>query len=345
MRGLRVVMAAAMAFALSHAFSQTTEQRLNGNTAKISLADARGRIDKAIASSAVMKAIMKHLNAEDQKQFLADVNKAIADMPASDEEKALKFVETNLAALGGMAKGNATVLLAEMFATVPPEYLTVLQERLADGPMSRDSIPGVSYSDAQMEQIATATVKAIVERCKETDNGSPRAALAIVMFMAASKGTPADLADKLTDLLDTDEAKDLARNEWIPQATGKDGRVKSYEPILASADAGRRPDLDFVLVIQGPQYPDSILHDILGKNTDAKSFMRTRSPVLDAVENPLVHATPILGADVGGDVKVGAANPESRESGDAGYGEDRPEPTPTPTPTPIPPGPYAWQNM
>ena len=83
----------------------------------------------------------------------------------------------------------------------------------------------VDLRDSGQNSALTATVKAIVERCKETDNGSPRAALAIVMFMAASKGTPADLADKLTDLLDTDEAKDLARNEWIPQATGKDGRI------------------------------------------------------------------------------------------------------------------------
>lgn len=323
MRELRVVLMALAAAMTFCAFTQTTEQKLAANKAKISLADARSRIDKAIANpSTVMKAIMKHLTAEDQKQFLADVNKAIADMPASEEEKAVKFVEANLAALGGMEKGNATVLLAEMFATVPPEYLTVLQERLAEGPLKRDGVPGVTYSDAEFEQIASKSVEAIVERCKETGNGSPRAALAIVMFMAASKGTPVDLSDKLIDLLATDEAKELARNEWIPQATGKDGREKSYESVLASADAGRRPDLDFVLVIQGPQYPDSILQDIFGKNTDAKSFMRTRSPVLDAVENPLVHAYPILGADVGGDVREGGLQP----------GGDIPRP-------------YQWQSM
>ena len=75
---------------------------------------------------------------------------------------------------------------------------------------------------------------------------------------------------------------------------GKDGREQGYEPILASADAGSRPDFAYVLVIAGPQYLESILHDIGGKNLDRHSFIRTRTPVLDAVENPLVNQIPTL---------------------------------------------------
>ena len=82
MKKMAIVLAVAVAAFVS-AQAQTTAQKLNANQAKISLADARSRIDKAIESPQVMRAIMKHLSAEDQKLFLAEVNKAIADLPAS----------------------------------------------------------------------------------------------------------------------------------------------------------------------------------------------------------------------------------------------------------------------
>jgi len=278
--------------------AQSTEQKLAANKSQISIADARSRIDKAIETPAVMTAIMRHLSAVDQKQFLADVNKAIADLPASVEEKAAKFLNVNHAALKGAAKGNATTLIAEVFATVPAEALTVINERFAIDLLDRSGNANATYTDEQFTKISTDVMAKVVERCAETDNAEPRCAFAILMLLRASGGTPTDLSDKLIDTLKTDEAKEMARNEWIPAALGKDDRKQSYEALLASADAGRRPDYDFVLVIAGPQYGDSILHDILGKNTDPMAFMSTRTPVLDAVENPLRHGLPIIGADI-----------------------------------------------
>ena len=141
-------------------------------------------------------------------------------------------------------------------------------------------------------------METVNKRTAETDNASTRSAFAILMLLRASNGTPADLEDKLIATLPNADARELAKSEWIPSALGKDGRELGYEPILASADAGRRPDFDFVLVIAGPQLLDSLLQDIGGKNVDGLSFMRTRSPVLDAVQNPLEQQIPTLGGDV-----------------------------------------------
>ena len=319
------------------AFAQSAAEKLAADKTQISLADARGKIDKAIESPAVMKEIMKRLSAEDQVKFLADVNKAIGDMPASIEEKSAKFLNINHVALKNAQKGNTTALLAEVFATVPPEALTVLSERFASDLVNRAANPNVTYTDEQFAKLATEVMKAVNERTEETDNGSTRSTFAILMFLRASNesGDALDrLQEQLVDTLKHDDAKELARNEWIPAALGKDGREAGYEPLLASADAGRRPDLVFTLDIAGPQYLDSILEDIVGKNTDRMSFIRTRSPVLDAVQNPLIHMTPVLhdepfGADIGAP-PPDVTNPNVPE-----------QPV---TPEPPHPGPYSWQR-
>lgn len=294
-------------------FAQSAGEKPEAAKAAMSLADARGKIDQAIESPELMKEIMKQLTAEDQKQFLADVNKAIGDMPASVEEKTAKFLNVNHAALTAAQKGNTTTLLAEVFATVPPEALTVINERFAQDLLNRAANPNVTYTDDQFAKIAVETMKVINERTEETDNGSTRSAFALLMFLRASNET-GEALDKLQDaLIDTlkhDDAKELARNEWIPTALGKDGRELGYEPLLASADAGRRPDFDYVLVIAGPQFLESILEDIVGKNTDQMSFIRTRSPVLDAGGNPLIHQIPTLKDEpFGGDPAVPEPRP------------------------------------
>ena len=220
-------------------------------------------------------------------------------MPASVEEKTAKHLNLNHAALKAVkGSGNVAALLAEVFATVPPEALTVINERFASDLFNRATDPKVTYTDAQFTDIALKIMETVNKRTAETDNASTRSAFAILMLLRASNGTPADLEDKLIATLPNADARELAKSEWIPSALGKDGRELGYEPILASADAGRRPDFDFVLVIAGPQLLDSLLQDIGGKNVDGLSFMRTRSPVLDAALNPLEQQIPTLGGDV-----------------------------------------------
>lgn len=263
------------------------------------LAEARQKIDGVVDGSESIASLIKQLSAEDQLTFLGDVNKAVSKMPASVEEKTAKHLNLNHAALKAVkGSGNVAALLAEVFATVPPEALTVINERFASDLFNRATDPKVTYTDAQFTDIALKLMETVNKRTAETDNASTRSAFAILMLLRASNGTPADLEDKLIATLPNADARELAKSEWIPSALGKDGRELGYEPILASADAGRRPDFDFVLVIAGPQLLDSLLQDIGGKNVDGLSFMRTRSPVLDAVQNPLEQQIPTLGGDV-----------------------------------------------
>lgn len=343
---LTVLISAALATSVLAAEQATSSAPANSK-ANMSLANARSNIDKVIANPSEMKSVMQQLSAEDQVQFLADVNKAIAEMPASPEEVSAKYINVDKAALEGAAKGNVSALIAETFATVPPEHLSVLSEQFSKDVFDRNNVGGAKYSDADFAKVATNLLKKIATRTAETDNGSPRAALAIVMLAEASHGAPADLVDQLIEQLADDDAKDLARDEWIPQALGKNGDEKSVESILAAADAGRRPDFAFALVVAGPQYPLAILQDIYGKNTDSKSFINARSPLLDAVNNPLQYMTPTLGATVGGDVAGGAGDrplggdvPQSVRPGSG----NRPQPEPEPEPQPQP-RPYQWQRM
>ena len=265
------------------------------------LAEARQKIDGVVDGSESIASLIKQLSAEDQLTFLGDVNKAVSKMPASVEEKTAKHLNLNHAALKAVkGSGNVAALLAEVFATVPPEALTVINERFASDLFNRATDPKVTYTDAQFTDIALKIMETVNKRTAETDNASTRSAFAILMLLRASNGTPADLEDKLIATLPNADARELAKSEWIPSALGKDGRELGYEPILASADAGRRPDFDFVLVIAGPQLLDSLLQDIGGKNVDGLSFMRTRSPVLDAALNPLEQQIPTLGGDVVG---------------------------------------------
>lgn len=265
------------------------------------LAEARQKIDGVVDGSESIASLIKQLSAEDQLTFLGDVNKAVSKMPASVEEKTAKHLNLNHAALKAVkGSGNVAALLAEVFATVPPEALTVINERFASDLFNRATDPKVTYTDAQFTDIALKIMETVNKRTAETDNASTRSAFAILMLLRASNGTPADLEDKLIATLPNADARELAKSEWIPSALGKDGRELGYEPILASADAGRRPDFDFVLVIAGPQLLDALLQDIGGKNVDGQSFMRTRSPVLDAVQNPLEQQIPTLGGDVVG---------------------------------------------
>lgn len=263
------------------------------------LAEARQKIDGVVDGSESIASLIKQLSAADQLTFLGDVNKAVSKMPASVEEKTAKHLNLNHAALKAVkGSGNVAALLAEVFATVPPEALTVINERFASDLLNRAADSKVTYTDAQFTDIALKLMETVNKRTAETDNASTRSAFAILMLLRASNGTPADLEDKLIATLPHADARELAKSEWIPSALGKDGRELGYEPILASADAGRRPDFDFVLVIAGPQFLDSLLQDIGGKNVDGLSFVQTRSPVLDAALNPLEQQIPTLGGGV-----------------------------------------------
>lgn len=298
------------------------------SSAKISLADARSQIDKVISSPEQMKATMKRLSAEDQKSFLAEVNEAISEMPGSTEEKTALFLSANLAAVASAEKGSSATLLAETFATVPPESLTVISEVFSDKLLNRTVGSNASFNDAQYEKIAVETIGAVCERCEATDNGTARTTFAILMFLRASPGTAETLENSLVNVLKNDDSKELAR-ECLAAAQGKDGREQSYEPLLAAADAGRRPDMQAVLPIAGLQYSTAVIADLNGKSTERDMFSQTQTPVLDAVENVFGQQGVRIGNDKPGAAGAngGAVHGGVIEAGGLGGGGDtRPNP-------------------
>ncbi|MBO7721958.1 MAG: hypothetical protein J6T01_06095 [Kiritimatiellae bacterium] len=301
-----------------------------------SIVDARVRIGEVIENPALMTDVIKSLSAADQATFLADVNKAIGEMPASVEEKAAKYLNVNHAALKGAKKGNVATLLSEVFATVSPDALVVINERFAADVVNRSADPAVNYTDEQFTKIAVELMNKINARTAETDNPSVRSAFAILMLVRASNGSPADLADKLIETMPSEEGRELAKTEWVPSALGADGRTQSYEPMLASADVGRRPDLDFVLVVAGPQHLDALLADLLGKDGDPVAQINARTPVFDAITNVLMYQIPMLGTDAVEEEAMGILG------GDVPAPKP-PEPSPGPGPGPRP-GPYPGQS-
>ena len=214
----------------------------------MSSADARGKIGDIIANPSTMTAVMKQLAAEDQAAFLADVNAAISKMPGSPDEKTAKFLEVNSAALKGAQKGNLTALVAEVFATVPPESLTAVNESFASTLFNRGVDSSKTYTDDEYKKTSLALLEKVQERNATADNAGVRNTFAILMLIRASNGTPADLRDTLVGALKDEDTKNLAQNEWISPALGQ-GQEKTYDPMLGAADAGNQPNIDMVLVV------------------------------------------------------------------------------------------------
>ena len=227
----------------------------------MSSADARGKIGDIISDPASMTSVMKQLAAADQASFLADVNAAISKMPGSPEEKTSKFVAVNSAALKGAQKGNLTTLVAEVFATVPPESLTAINEQFAAGMFNRAADPSKTYTDEEYKKTSLALLDKVQERNATADNAGVRNTFAILMLLRASNGSPADLRDTLVNDLKNEETRNLAQNEWISPALGQ-GQEKTYDPMLGAADAGNQPNLNMVLVVPFKSAGDALATDL-----------------------------------------------------------------------------------
>ena len=247
-----------------------------------SLAAARGKIGEAIADPAKMTELVKGLSAADQKEFLAEVNDAISKMPGSTESKAATFLNVNRAALKGAKKGNLATLLAEVFATVPPEALVTINESFGADLFNRNADPSVSYTDKQFTDIALKMMEKINERTASTEDGAARSCFAVLMFLNASNGSPVNLAETLINTLPSD-AQNVALTEWVPAATGEN-QTKSYEPILgASSSEAAMPQNDVVIRLAGPQLLESMLGEVVEGtptiNTSNNPDMNMSTPV------------------------------------------------------------------
>lgn len=223
---------------------------------ELSLADASSKVGEAAGNPAVMTSLMKQLKAEDQAAFVARVNQTIDAMPGSAAEKSAAYLNANTAALRSSAKGNVMKVLAEVFATVPPEALTVINESFAANLFSRTADASKTYTDEEFVARAQSAMAEVQKRNATADNAGVRDTFAVLMFLRASNGTPKDLADTLTASFD-EKTRNLARTEWIPPAL--DG---NYEPMLGASDAGEQPEMAQVLRLSGPQVTLAMLADL-----------------------------------------------------------------------------------
>ena len=266
-----------------------------GFGAALSLAEARGKIGEAVVNPSVMASTVKQLSAADQKSFLADCNEAVGKMPGSAETKAATYLAVNRAALKGAAKGNLSDLLAEVFATVPPEALTVLNERFAADLFNRAANPAETFTDERFVNIAKSVMASVTKRMEKTDGAAVRDTFAILMLLRASNGTPADLASTLASYLPED-ARNSALKEWIPEAMSE---RRNYDPMLGVADSGVMPNASVVLQIAGPQTMEMMLSDLNSGIAGADALNAASFKNVSDVVTTLPVATPDIGVDSG----------------------------------------------
>jgi len=229
--------------------------------AKLSLAEARDQISAIVADPEKMGEVMQQLSAEDQNTFLAEVNKAIAVLPGSNEAKSAKFLTIDREALLNSKKGNLQPLVATMFATVPLESLTVLAERYGDDLFNRAADATKTFTDEQFTEIAASTVGEVAKVCEGLPDSAPRDTLAVYLFERASNWSIPDLEDTLLEAAISDvQVRQTAKSEWLSAAkgTGSD----RFSALLGYAEAGRAANVDVVLQLAGPQVLAAQLSDL-----------------------------------------------------------------------------------
>ena len=220
---------------------------------------------------ALLKQTIGQLSAADQTAFLSEVNDAIAKMPGSDEVKAAKFLDANRAAVSGATASNRSAVLAEVFATVPPEYLTVINEDFASNLFNRNANASRTFTDQEYATLATNTMAVIVARCNSAEHSAVRAAFAALMFERASGGSPEGLREMLIATLPAG-SREAARSEWMPAAMGE-GREKTYDPMLGVSESGEEPNHAAVVSLSSKEVGQALLADLQSSDSGASSVI------------------------------------------------------------------------
>ena len=206
----------------------------------------RAKVGECAQEASALKATIVQLSEEDQLAFIGAVNEALAAKPGSTEAQAVAFYESNRAALVALSKsGNLMKALAEVYATVPPEYLTVINERFAKEVFKRDASKS-AITDEQYVLLSSNAMNVVAERTKGLDNAAVRQTFAALMFVRASEPPVEGLQEKLASTISDESAKKMAVQEWMLPAL-KEGSEKSYDSMLGAAQAGDEPNHDVVL--------------------------------------------------------------------------------------------------
>ena len=241
-------------------------------SAKYTLAEASEQIAAVVANPEKMGDVTRKLSAAEQLNFLIAVNKAVKNMPGSNELKTAKYLQLEREAMLAAKAGNLQKLVAVMFRTVPLESLTVLAERYSEDLFNRAADATKTFTDEQFTEIASSTVGEIHKACEGMPDAGPRDVLAIYLFGKASNGSPVDLEDILLNMIPDPEVRELAKNEWLPAAHSSSASGSGddrFSSMLAYADAGRAPNTDVTTTLAGPQVIIGVLTDLGNCVTDS----------------------------------------------------------------------------
>ncbi|MCR5414683.1 MAG: hypothetical protein K6F50_08180 [Kiritimatiellae bacterium] len=259
----------------------------------MTLAEAGAKKAEAAANQKTMSAVIKDLSEEDQVKFLAMVNEEIANSEGSAEEKTARYIAAAEAALSSCPKSNVAALTAEVYATVPLQSLPLMSERLASGVFSRGTA-----NDAQVKTAAESVMKAIEARTSSAADSDRRNTAAVLAFLNASGGTPADLRSTLLDGYPSE-----ASMEWVPAAMGEVDGTKDYKPLLGVETASPKADDVFTILPMAPAVlAGSMMADLSGTGT----------AYTDAVLDPDQYALPDQGGDFGMEIRIPRTTDQSK---------------------------------
>ena len=231
-------------------------------------------VGECAKNPALLQQTIGQLSAADQLAFVGQVNQAISAMPGSKDQKAAAFYAANKAAVTGATRENRTAVLAEVYATVPVEVLTVINERFAAELLNRKSSPGMS--DANYVQICSNVMAVVDSRVSGVENGGARAAFAAMMLVRASGGSPEGLSDALADMISDPAASKEAKSTWLPAATSGDS--PSYDQILGSTQSGEEPNKNNVANLTPTTAGGgSVLPDLSGSDNKGDSGQGTQT--------------------------------------------------------------------
>ena len=298
-------------------------------TVALAAGNWQGQVTKAAQDSSVLKEAMQGLSNADQLALFKAVNTAISKSAASPTEKANKYVEAERAAVAAANADNKTAMIAEAFATVPPEGLTAVNEALS---------ADVKAAGGDQAKMANEVVDAVISRCKTADNAGARETFSILSFVR----NDAALQDGLVSKLDA-ETQDLAKNEWIDPALKGD-----YNPILGATNADQAPELAQVNSLAMPS--SAVASALAGIGGDSAKTGAMAGGELFAGEDGTLpgmgdiwifakprfateHGTTRFGAATTDDGKV-EFDPGTRRGHKSGADNDGPTPGPPPHPHP-----------
>lgn len=227
-------------------------------SAQMPRSEWHAKVGECALDPVVLKSTISQLSSGDKIAFIAEVNEAISKMPGSAEAKAAQFLAINRAMVRGVGPSDRVAALAEIYATVPPEALTIINEEFAKNEFARPD----TMSNERYKQIISGAMEKIAQRCSSAESGAVRLGFAGLMFIRAAAPDAQESVQAAVIAAMPAEAQLDARNTWFPAALGKEQSTVSYDSMLGSAQAGEEADHQLTVSMYSQQIIESMLSDL-----------------------------------------------------------------------------------